>query len=112
MSANTVLDFRKAVNDNPAWQNEIRELADKGTFDPVKFARDHGFTISADDVSKALSQLSGKLTPMEIDLMARQRRSSAKLRDLDIKGDVRGGLASDGSNDPLGLRRRDPGPYG
>ena len=109
MSANTVLDFRKAVNDNPAWQNEIRELADQGTFDPIKFAREHGFAISADDLSKALTQLSGKLTPMEIDLMARQQRSSARLRDLDIKGDVRGGQASN-SDTEFGIPRPKPAP--
>jgi predicted ribosomally synthesized peptide with nif11-like leader len=96
MTTRAVLEFRKAVNGDPALQNEIRGLADQGTFDPVKYAKGHGFEFSTSELSQTMTDLEGKLSDFELDLLARQRRSVSGLPDLEVRGaeQIKGGAPS------------------
>lgn len=85
MATRAVLDFRKAVNDNPAIQEEIRALTERGAFDPVEFAKKHGFQFSRGDLTKTLGELTGKLSELELTLISRQRKSAAMLKDLAVR---------------------------
>jgi len=96
MTTQAVLEFRRAVTNDPALQGEIRGLADRGAFDPVSYARNHGFEFSNTELSQAMADLHGKLSDFELDLMARQRRSASGLPNLEVRAaeQIKGGAPS------------------
>ena len=96
MTTRAVLEFRKAVNSDKTLQQEIRGLADHGTFDPVAYGRNHGFEFSNAELSQTIAELQGKLSDFELDLMARQRRSVSGLPNLEVRSaeQIKGGAPS------------------
>ena len=98
MSMDAVVKFRQAIQASTAMQEEIESLAEGGSFDPVGFGRQHGFGFTRGELAQALEDLKGELTEFEIALMARIRRGSAALKDLEPRSAVIGGV---GPSQPL-----------
>ena len=98
MSMEAVARFRQAIQASTAMQQEIQSLADGGTFDPVAFGQQHGLGFTRAELAEALENLKGQLSEFEIALMARIRRGSAALKDLEPRSAVVGGV---GPSQPL-----------
>ena len=72
MSRKAVEEFRKAVRDSQALQEEIRASTEAGAKpqDIVAIAAKHGFDFTTDEMSAVANEVSDELTDFELEMVA------------------------------------------
>ena len=73
-------EFRKAMNENEDWQEEIRSFGDDDNV--VKFANDKGYDFTEDEYKEYVENMGDELTSFEMELVSGGNDCGGGVNDL------------------------------